>query len=283
MPSFLLCLRAILLGIIEGITEWLPVSSTGHLLLFEPFLSLNGEMSEEFYSFFLVAIQLGAILAVFLLYLCRLNPWAKGKTEKERKDTLRLWGRVVVGMLPSAIIGILFDEWLETHLYGSFVIACALIIYGILFILWERRQEGRESFRLESVYEISFWDALRIGGFQVLSLIPGTSRSGATILGGMLIGCSRVCAAEFSFFMAIPVMAGASLLRFLRFTLSGAGVSSREITLLLLGMLTAFLVSLAAIKALMSYVRRHSFALFGWYRIALGIVVILFGALQFLA
>ena len=272
MPYLLLC--ALLIGIVEGITEWLPVSSTGHMLLVDALLGMQNKVSEDFYSFFLVAIQLGAALAVFVLFLQRLNPFTSKKTSEEKKKTWRLWLYIIVGMLPAAVIGIPLDDFFEEHLYGYPVIAAALIVYGIAFIVIERWKKNK-SFRVETMDDMSLKTAFFIGCFQVLSLIPGTSRSGSTILGGMLLGVSRTVSAEFSFLMALPVMAGASLLRGLKFFLSGVGISSTEWLILAVGVLTAFLVSIVAIRFLMSFVRRHSFEVFGWYRIGLGLLVLL--------
>lgn len=272
MPYLLLC--ALLIGIVEGITEWLPVSSTGHMLLLDALLGMQNKVSEDFYSFFLVAIQLGAALAVFVLFLQRLNPFTRKKNAEEKKKTWRLWLYIIVGMLPAAVIGIPLDDFFEEHLYGYPVIAAALIVYGIAFIVIERWKKNKPA-RVETMDDMSLKTALFIGCFQVLSLIPGTSRSGSTILGGMLLGVSRTVSAEFSFLMALPVMAGASLLRGLKFFLSGVGISSTEWLILAVGVVTAFLVSILAIRFLMSFVRRHSFEVFGWYRIALGLLVIL--------
>ncbi len=272
MPYLLLC--ALLIGIVEGITEWLPVSSTGHMLLFDALLGMQNKVSEDFYSFFLVAIQLGAALAVFVLFLQRLNPFTKKKNAEEKKKTWRLWLYIIVGMLPAAVIGIPLNDFFEEHLYGYPVIAAALIVYGIAFIVIERWKKNKPV-RVETMDDMSLKTALWIGCFQVLSLIPGTSRSGSTILGGMLLGVSRTVSAEFSFLMALPVMAGASLLRGVKFFLSGVGISSTEWLILAVGVVTAFLVSILAIRFLMSFVRRHSFEVFGWYRIALGLLVLL--------
>lgn len=276
MPYLLLC--ALLIGIVEGVTEWLPVSSTGHMLLLDKLLGMETKVSAEFYSFFLVAIQLGAALAVFVLFLQRLNPFTKKKNEEEKKNTWRLWLYIIIGMLPAAIIGIPLDDFFEEHLYGYPVIAAALVLYGIAFIVIERLKKDKPC-KIEKIEDMSWQTALYIGCFQVLSLIPGTSRSGSTILGGMLLGVSRTVAAEFSFLMALPVMAGASLLRGLKFFLSGVGISSTEWLILGVGTLVAFFVSILAIRFLLGFVRRHSFEAFGWYRIALGLLVILLALL----
>jgi len=264
-------LKAIILGIVEGITEWLPVSSTGHMILVDELMSLN--VSPEFMELFLVVIQLGAICAVPVLFFGKLNPFSSKKTPLERRSTWLLWAKVIVGVIPAAIIGVLLDDFLDEHLYNFVTVAITLIVYGVAFILVEKLKKGRDS-RVERVEDLSFTDALMIGGFQVLSLIPGTSRSGSTILGGRLIGVSRSASAEFSFFMAIPVMLGASLLKILKFIMEGYTATSTEICLLLVGLLVSFAVSLAAIKFLTDFVKRHTFTPFGIYRIALGALVL---------
>lgn len=264
-------LKAIFFGIIEGITEWLPISSTGHIILADEFVKLK--VSEEFMELFTVVIQLGAIAAVPVLFWHKLNPFSSKKSEAERRRTWSLWGKVCVGVLPAAILGVLLDDWFDNHLYNYIVVAIALIAYGIAFIVVERLKSGK-SYRIESVYDITYKDAITIGAFQMLSLIPGTSRSGSTILGGMLTGVSRVASAEFSFFMAIPVMLGASLLKIVKFVYEGSGVSGFELGLLGIAMCVSFIVSLIAIKFLMDFVKRHSFTPFGIYRIILGTVVI---------
>lgn len=268
---FLEILKAILIGIVEGITEWLPISSTGHMILFDEFVKLN--VSPEFRELFLVVIQLGAIMAVPVLFWNKLNPFSKKKSEAERKSTWSLLAKVVVGVLPAAVIGFLFDDFLDKYLYNYFVVAIALIVYGALFIIIERAQRGKR-YRIENVNDLTYKDALIIGAFQMLSLIPGTSRSGSTIIGGMLTGVSRVASAEFSFFMAIPIMVGASLLKIVKFLAAGFVASGTEIALLFVGMAVSFIVSLLSIKFLMDFVKRHSFSPFGVYRIILGIVVI---------
>ena len=275
MTLFYLCLSAVIIGVVEGISEWLPISSTGHMILVDELLGMKAGVSEEFYKFFLVAIQLGAILAVVVLYFNKLNPWSGKKSADEKKKTWHLWLCVFIGILPAAVIGIPLDDFFEEHLYGFPVVAGALVLYGIAFIVIERMKKGKE-YRIESVYDLSVKDALLIGCFQALSLIPGTSRSGSTILGGMLLGVSRTAAAEFSFFMAAPVMAGASLIRGLKFIMSGAGITGTEIAILAIGAIVAFVVSLVAIRFLMSFVKKHSFEAFGWYRIALGALVLIF-------
>ncbi len=275
MAIWYLCLSALIIGVVEGISEWLPISSTGHMILVDELLNMKGGVSEEFYKFFLVAIQLGAILAVVVLYFNKLNPWSGKKSETEKKQTFRLWRLVIIGILPAAVIGIPLDDFFEEHLYGFPVVAAALIVYGVAFIVIERLKKGKES-RVESIYDLTYKDALLIGCFQALSLIPGTSRSGSTILGGMLLGVSRTAAAEFSFFMAAPVMAGASLIRGLKFIASGASMNGTEILVLLIGAAVAFVVSMVAIRFLMSFVKKHSFEAFGWYRIVLGVLVLIF-------
>ena len=264
-------LKVIFLGIVEGITEWLPISSTGHMILVDEFIRLN--VSEEFKEMFFVVIQLGAIAAVPVLFWERLNPFSKKKSAEERRSVFDLWGKVLVGVIPAAVLGLLLDDLLDEYLYNYVVVSIALVAYGVLFIIIEKNK-AEKKFRVESVYELTYTDALKIGAFQVLSLIPGTSRSGSTILGGMLTGVSRSASAEFSFFMAIPVMLGASLLKVLKFFLEGNSASGGEIALLGVGMVVSFLVSLFAIKFLMDFVKRHNFTPFGIYRIVLGVAVI---------
>ena len=268
---FLEILKAIVLGIVEGITEWLPVSSTGHMILVDELMSLD--VSPEFMELFLVVIQLGAICAVPVLFFHKLNPFSPKKSAIERRSTWLLWAKVIVGVMPAAVIGVLLDDFLDEHLYNFVTVAITLIVYGIAFILVEHFKNGKSS-RVERVEDLSFTDALLIGGFQVLSLIPGTSRSGSTILGGRLIGVSRSASAEFSFFMAIPVMLGASLLKVAKFVLEGYTATGTEIGLLLIGLVASFAVSLAAIKFLTDFVKRHTFTPFGIYRIALGALVL---------
>ena len=273
-------LKAILFGIIEGITEWLPISSTGHMILLDQLIHLqvggDAAFAAEFYNMFEVVIQLGAILAVILLFFRKLNPFALTKSAAEKKGTWQLWGKVIVAILPSGIIGVLFDDFLDAKLGNHLVVAAMLILYGVAFILIERR---RKQATVESTDAITLPLALAIGAFQILSLIPGTSRSGATILGAMLLGLTRTAASEFSFFMAIPTMAGAALVRGYKFfdyvAESGVTIPAQAILVLAAGLVTAFAVSLLAIRFLMDFVKRHSFAPFGYYRIALGILVIL--------
>ena len=264
-------LKSLLYGIVEGITEWLPISSTGHLILLEKLVPLD--VSPAFWELFEVVIQLGAILAVIVLFFGRLNPFAPSKSAAEKKRTWGLWFRVLVAIVPSAIVGILLDDWLDVHLYNYVTVAVALIVYGVAFLFIERlRPAGRPA--VEDAEAVSYKTAFLIGAFQMLALIPGTSRSGSTILGAMLLGLSRAAAAEFSFFMAIPTMAGASLLKAVKFMAEGATVSTTEWGILAVGCVTAFLVSLAAIKFLTDFVKRHSFASFGVYRIVLGALVL---------
>ncbi len=271
MPAFLEILKALLFGIVEGITEWLPVSSTGHLILLGEFCPLN--VSPAFSEMFDVVIQLGAILAVIVLFFRKLNPFAPSKTSLEKKSTWGLWLRVCVAVIPSAAVGVLLDDWLDEHLYNYVTVAIALVVYGILFILIEKFKPADKA-KVTAVDSIDYKLAFLIGAFQMLALIPGTSRSGSTILGAMLLGCSRAAAAEFSFFMAIPTMLGASLLKVVKLFAEGVTVTALEWGILAVGCVTAFVVSLAAIKFLMDFVKKHSFASFGWYRIALGALVL---------
>ena len=281
-------LKAILFGIVEGVTEWLPISSTGHLILLNEFVNLN--MSDEFRSMFDVVIQLGAILAVIVLFFHKLNPFAPSKSVKEKNQTWSLWFKVIVAIIPSGIVGVLFDDWMDEHLHNAIVVAIMLIVYGIAFIVVERRntrgtfqrvstKDGPTVSRLKdnkinNVYDITYRTALIIGLFQCLSLIPGTSRSGSTILGAILIGVGRAAGAEFSFFMAIPTMLGASAIKGLKFILSGVAATGTEIAVLIVGCIVSFIVSLAVIRGLMEYVRKHSFSAFGVYRIVLGVLVL---------
>ena len=269
--KFLEILKAVFIGIVEGITEWLPISSTGHMILVDEFVKLN--VSDAFKELFFVVIQLGAIAAVPVIFWHKLNPFSETKSTEERKRTWSLWGKVVVGVLPAAVIGILLDDFFDEHFYNYVVVSIALVVYGIAFIVIEKCKIGRE-YRINDVHDLTYRDALVIGAFQMLSLIPGTSRSGSTILGGMLTGVSRVASAEFSFFMAIPVMLGASLLKVVKFVVEGFTVSSFEVTLLLVAMLVSFIVSVIAIKFLMDFVKKHSFSPFGVYRILLGTAVL---------
>lgn len=311
-------LKSILFGIVEGITEWLPVSSTGHMLLLGQFVKLN--VSKDFWDMFLVVIQLGAILAVVILFFSKLNPLSRSKDAAERSNTWKLWAKIVVACVPAAAIGIPLDNWMEDHLGSPFVIAGALIVYGIAFIVIEKRREVRAQSllaqgegavvaalagmgskagsatpkhmaappiselsvseladtdaKITDVFQMTWPVALGIGAFQVLSMIPGTSRSGSTIIGGLLLGCSRAVAAEFTFFLAIPVMFGASLLRLVKFFLKGNAFTNPELMILSAGCLVAFVLSLLTVRFLMSFVKRHDFQPFGVYRIVLGIAVI---------
>ena len=262
-------LKAILFGIVEGITEWLPVSSTGHLILLEEFIHLD--VTKEFYEMFQVVIQLGAILAVIVLFFHKLWPFSTKKTVEEKNNTWQLWFKVIVAVLPSAVIGLLLDDWMDAHFYNHVVVAITLIAYGVAFLFVER---GNKVSRIDDVYAIDYRTALLIGAFQVLSLIPGTSRSGSTILGAILIGVARPAAAEFSFFLAIPTMLGASALKLVKYLLEGMIPTGMEIGVLLTGCVVSFAVSLLVIRALMDFVRKRSFAPFGFYRIALGAAVL---------
>ena len=245
-------LKVIIIGIVEGITEWLPISSTGHMILIDELIRLNA--STEFKSMFMVVIQLGAILAVVVLYFKKLNPFSKSKSAKMRRLTLELWKKIIIACLPAAMLGFLIDDWLDAHLYNGFVVSMALIIYGI-----------------RSVHAIDYQTALFIGFFQVLALIPGTSRSGATIIGGMILGASRAVSAEFSFFLSIPIMFGASLLKLVKF---GFHYTAAEVVYLLLGMIVAFVVSVFSISFLLNWIKKNDFKFFGYYRIGLGLVVL---------
>ena len=264
-------LKAVLFGIVEGITEWLPVSSTGHLILLDEFVEL--QVSEAFYEMFQVVIQLGAILAVIVLFFHKLNPFSPKKDSLQKKDTWQLWFKVVVAVIPSAVIGLLLDDWMDAHFYNYIVVAITLILYGIAFLFVEKWNSSR-SFKITDVNQIDYRTALLMGAFQCLSLIPGTSRSGSTILGAIILGVSRSAGAEFSFFMAIPTMLGASALKLLKFLLEGAQAGGTEIMVLITGCVVSFVVSLVVIKGLMEYVRKHSFSVFGIYRIVLGVAVV---------
>ena len=267
-------LKALLFGIVEGITEWLPISSTGHMILLDEFIHMG--MSEAFMEMFNVVIQLGAILAVVVLYFPKLWPFKRGSKQEGlvsclRLDTWKLWIMVILAIIPSAVIGLPFDDWMDEHLHTAPVVAAMLVLYGVAFILVERWQgKQKRAARVQDVDGITPRLALMIGCFQALSLVPGTSRSGATILGGVLLGCSRAAASEFSFFMAIPTMAGASLLKLLKF---GLNFTAAEAVILLVGCVSAFVVSIIAIKTFIGYIKKHSFTAFGWYRIVLGALV----------
>lgn len=303
-------LKAALYGLVEGVTEWLPISSTGHMLLLNQFVPMD--VSADFWAMFLVVVQLGAILAVLVLYFHQLNPFSPSKSHEERHDTWGLWAKIVVACLPAVVVGLPLDDWMSEHLETPYVIAGALVVYGVAFLVIETLRE-RKAARLagsgmaapsggahfaapdvsamsptqladmdapiQDVSQIDMRHALGIGCFQVLSLVPGTSRSGSTIIGGLLLGCSRSAVAEFTFYLAIPVMAGASGLKLAKYFLKGNAFSSTEAMILVVGCVVAFVVSLLAIRFLVSFVKRHDFKPFGWYRIALGVVVIAYFAL----
>ncbi len=306
-------LKALLIGIVEGVTEWLPISSTGHMILVDEFVKL--QVSPEFLELFLVVIQIGAICAVLVLYFHKLNPFSTRKTPAERKGTWRLWGMVVIGCLPAAAIGLTLDDFFNEYFYNAWTVAIALIAYGVVFILLERRNRRREEaylasvrterprgrharveataqladaaedveaalFKVRTVDEIDWKTALKIGCFQMLAIIPGTSRSGSTIIGGMLCGCSRTAAAEFTFFLAIPVMFGWGCLKALKFMIGGLVMSTTEIAVLLTGIVTAFVVSVLSIKFLMGYIKNNDFTAFGVYRIIVGLVVLAYFGLK---
>lgn len=269
-------LKAVLYGIVEGITEWLPISSTGHMILLNEFAKMN--VSADFWDVFLVVIQLGAIMAVVILYWNQIFPWDFSKKAREehrvnRRDIWMLWAKILVACIPAAVVGVLFDDWLDAHLYNGVVVAIMLILFGILFIIVENKNKGKKA-TITSLEQIDFKTALIIGIFQLIAAIfPGTSRSGATIVGSLMIGVSRTVAAEFTFFLAIPVMFGASLLKIVKFGLNFTGM---EAAILLVGMIVAFIVSIVVIRFLMGYIRKHDFKVFGWYRIVLGILVLLY-------
>lgn len=325
-------LKALLIGIVEGITEWLPISSTGHMILVDEFVKL--QVSEDFLALFLVVIQIGAILAVIILYFHKLNPFSTQKTADEKRSTWRLWGMVAIGCIPAAVFGFALDDWVNAHFYNKVTVAAMLIVYGIAFIVIERRNRNRLQgaaaldvpsrgrhatsapdepargrhaanaadapscgrhaadapdaplrgrharqaepclFRVSSVDDIDRKTALKIGFFQVLAIIPGTSRSGATIIGGMLAGCSRTAATEFTFFLAIPVMLGWGLVKIAKFVLRGLTMSSVEVVVLVMGIVSAFVMSVISIRFLMGYIKKNDFTVFGWYRIAVGVVVL---------
>lgn len=262
-------LKVLVFGIVEGFTEWLPISSTGHMILLDEIIPLVS-VSNGFDVMFMVVIQLGAILAVVWLYFHKLNPFSPSKKRRQKQATLRLWYKVIIACVPAAVFGVLIDDWMEAHLMNSYVVAATLIIYGILFIVIEQWNKNRAPI-MEKVGQISYQTAFYIGLFQVLALVPGTSRSGATILGAMLLGCSRGAATEFSFFLGIPVMFGASLLKVVKF---GFHFTGAEMFYLIFGMIVAFLVSVYSIKFLMGYIRKNDFTVFGYYRIVLGVIVL---------
>lgn len=273
MANYLL---AVLLGILEGVTEWLPISSTGHLILLEQLVQF--ELSDEFLTMFRVVIQLGAILAVVLLYFDRLWPFTADPARRYCKPgAFSLWGKILVGSLPAAVLGLLLDDWLDAHLYNYWVVAAMLILYGVFFLLIEQKPRRP---RINKLSQLSYQDALIIGFWQVLAMVPGTSRSGATIVGALLLGASRPLAAQFTFFLAVPVMFGASGLKLVKFFAAGGSLTGLEIGVLVTGMAVAFVVSLLTIGFLMNYVKKHNFKLFGWYRIALGTLVLMVAVLQ---
>lgn len=269
-------IKAVILGIIEGITEFLPISSTGHLYLADEFIKLNED--KAFVNMFMVVIQLGAILAVVLLYFHKLNPFSPKKTQRERGRTWQLWFKVIVAVIPSIIVGLPLNDWMDAHLNNWQVISATLIIYGVLFIVIERYNKTRQS-TMNDLNRLPYQTALLIGVFQLLSLIPGTSRSGATILGAILLGTSRYVATEFSFFMAIPTMFGASLLKIVKF-LKDNSFSGDQVIVLLVGMVVSFIVAYLSIRFLLNYIKKNDFQAFGWYRIALGVIVVAFFGLR---
>lgn len=278
--NFLEFLKVLLFGIVEGYTEWLPISSTGHLILVEDIVKLN--QPEAFWSVFLVVIQLGAILAVVFLYWSKLWPFSPKKSPVQKRNTWILWSKILLACIPAAVVGLPLDDFLDAHLYNSTVVALMLILYGAIFIWMENRNQGME-FPIQKTGELSYRTALLIGAFQCLSLIPGTSRSGATIIGAMLLGCARPVAAEFSFFLGIPVMCGASLLRIVKYLLHEGAFTGEQWIIMLLGMLVSFLVAVVTIRYLMSYIRKHDFKIFGYYRIVLGVIVLVFFGIKALA
>lgn len=271
-------LKVIILGIVQGITEWLPISSTGHLILVEQLIQLK--QNEAFTNMFNVVIQFGSILAVVVIYFHKLNPFSPTKTEKQKKMTIQLWIKVVIGTIPALIGGVLLNDLIESKLSNAYVVALMLIVYGILFIVIEKRNETREP-KVKRLSQLSVKTVLLIGVFQMMAMIPGTSRSGATIVGALALGVSRSVAAEFTFFLAIPVMFGASLLKGAKF-LMNATMTSQEGVILVVGMIVAFAVSLVVIKFLMGYIKKHDFKVFGWYRIILGVIVLLCGFAGFI-
>lgn len=278
MLSFIEFLKAVLFGIVEGVTEWLPVSSTGHMILLNEFVHMN--VSEDFWDMFLVVIQLGAILAVVLLFWKQLWPFRFAKKDRKKgiikTETMNMWFKIIVACVPAAVVGLLFDDFLEKYLYTPTVVAIMLILFGIGFIIIENGNRSKAA-RVRSLSQLSYKDAIIIGMFQLIAAVfPGTSRSGATILGGLMIGVSRTVAAEFTFFLAIPVMLGASLLKIGKFFLKGYALAAGEAVILLVAMAVAFIVSVLVIRFLMGYIKKHDFKVFGWYRIALGAVVLLY-------
>jgi undecaprenyl-diphosphatase len=272
--DFIEIIKVIVLGIVEGVTEWLPISSTGHMILVDEFLKLN--MSDAFKEMFLVLIQLGAILAVIVLYWKKLFPFSLSGKFEIKKDVFAMWGKILVGSVPACVIGLLFDDKIDRIFYNPWTVAITLILYGILFIIVENRNKGQIP-QVKTISALTYKMAFIIGIFQMLALIPGTSRSGATIIGAILLGTSRVIAAEFTFFLAIPAMFGASALKLLKF---GFDFTGTEIVILLTGMIVAFIVSIFAIKFLVSYIQKRDFKFFGWYRIILGVIVVLYFFIQ---
>lgn len=270
MEQLIEILKIIVLGIVEGFTEWLPISSTGHMILVDEIIHLN--VPEDFMNMFLVVIQLGAIMAVVMLYFKKLNPFDPSKSAGQKRAVCQLWVKIVIACFPAAVCGLLLDDWMEAHLYNAYVVATTLIVYGILFIMIENRNHYTE-FPVQRVTQITYKTAFMIGLFQILSLVPGTSRSGSTILGAMILGCSRGAAAEFSFFLGLPIMLGASALKLVKFGFHFTGL---QIFYLILGMVVAFGVSVYSIRFLMSYIKNNDFKFFGYYRIVLGVIVLAF-------
>lgn len=270
MGQLIEILKVIVLGIVEGFTEWLPISSTGHMILVDEIIHLN--VPEDFMNMFLVVIQLGAIMAVVMLYFKKLNPFDPNKSAGQKRAVWQLWVKIVIACFPAALCGLLLDDWMEAHLYNAYVVAATLIVYGILFIMIENRNHYTE-FPVQRVTQITYKTAFLIGLFQVLSLVPGTSRSGSTILGAMILGCSRGVAAEFSFFLGLPIMLGASALKLVKFGFNFTGL---QVFYLILGMVVAFGVSVYSIRFLMSYIKNNDFKFFGYYRIVLGVIVLAF-------
>ena len=273
-------LKIIVLGIVEGFTEWLPISSTGHMILVDEIIRMNQD--DAFKKMFLVVIQLGAILAVVVMYFHRLNPFSPRKSARQKEATWALWIKIIIACIPAAVMGLLFDDWMEAHLYNAYVVSFALILYGVLFIVLENARVCSDP-KFSKVGQIPAKTAFYIGLVQLLALIPGTSRSGSTILGAMVLGCSRSAAAEFSFFLGIPVMFGASLLKIVKYFVGGNILSGVQVFYMLLGMVISFGVSVYSIKFLMSYVRRHDFKFFGYYRIILGVIVLAYFGITALA
>ena len=294
-------LKALLLGVVEGITEWLPISSTGHMILVDEFVKLN--VSAEFLELFLVVIQIGSIMAVLVTFRHKLNPVSRTKDDVERSKTWRMWGMVVIGSIPAAVLGLLLDDWVHDRFYNAFTVAAMLILYGVIFIVMEAYNKRRAQrvlaelneprgkhartvdpedpealdkalFKVTDPYEMDWKTALKIGFFEVLAIVPGTSRSGATIIGGMLCGCSRTAAAEFTFFLAIPVMFGWGSVKAVKYLLGGMAMSSTEIVVLVVGILSAFVMGMLAIRFLLGYIKNNDFTVFGVYRIIIGLVVL---------